>query len=128
MAESATTIVTIPAIEADLDLTWVRKYRDGVDGRLLAISYQHTSYFPGLSGPVLHYQLPNGRVVLTWPDPDGHQFIYEDSQEPAQDLDEGAYEVLHGMWDDVRDSFQSVLLKAFGDAAVKAMLTAVSTN
>jgi hypothetical protein len=127
MTEMVTTQVVVPAIEAHLDLSAVRRFGTGRDGRLVAIGYVHEKYFPNLSGPVLHFQLPDGRVVLTWPDTDGYNLIWKETQERAE-VDEGAAEVLHLMWDQVNASFQGELLNFFGHAAVEAIAEAVCTT
>ncbi|WP_018685330.1 hypothetical protein [Actinokineospora enzanensis] len=127
MTEMVTTQVVVPAVDAQLDLSAVRRFGTGQDGRLIAIGYVHEDYFPNLSGPVLHFQLPDGQVVLTWPDTDGYNLIWKESQERAE-VDEGAAEVLHMMWDQVNASFQCDLMKLFGHAAVEAIAKAVSST
>ena len=127
MTETVTTQVVVPDVDAQLDLSAVRQFGNGRDGRLVAIGYVHEAYFPSLSGPVLHFQIPDGRVVLTWPDPDGYHLIWKENQEPAE-VAEGAAEILHMMWDQVNAGFQRELLKLFGHAAVEAIAKAVSTT
>lgn len=127
MPKTATTKVTIPAVKAKLDLSAVREFCKGEDGRLIAIGYVHEPYYPHLSGPVLHFQLPDDRVVLTVPDPDGFRLVWKGSNEAAT-VDKGADEVLQLMWDQVNAAFQSNLLEAFGTAAVTALASALSTS
>lgn len=127
MPKTATSKVTVPAVEAELDLSAVRQFGNGQDGRLIAIGYVHEPYYPHLSGPVLHFQLPDDRIVLTVPDPDGFRLVWKDNQELAT-VDEGTAEVVHLMWGQVNAAFQSNLLEAFGTAAVKALASALSTS
>lgn len=125
MTEMVTTQVTVPALHAQLDLSAVQQFANGTDGQLVAIGYAHAEYFPDLSGPVLHFRLPDGRVVLTQPDMDGYNLIWKENRKRA-DVDEGVAEVVHVMWDQVNTSFQRELLKSFGRAAVEAIGHAVS--
>jgi len=121
-----TTFVTVPAITVELQLSDLARFGDGENGRLIAISYQHEPFYPHLSGPVLHFQLPDGRVVLTSPDPDGYELRWQDGKRAQGSVDAGAAEVLHLMWDQVDASFQDTLLGTFGDAVVRALSDTLS--
>ncbi len=125
MPDNATTI-TIPAIEVEIDLSNVRQFRNGSDGRLIAISYSHEPYYPSQSGPVLHFELPDGRVVVTMPYED-FELRWKDTNQRAV-VDEGAAEVVHILWDHVNGSFQDVLVEAFGKAAARALAKAFSST
>ncbi|ONI88079.1 hypothetical protein ALI22I_20280 [Saccharothrix sp. ALI-22-I] len=127
MTRSTPLAITVPAIDAELDVSAVQRFGNGEDGRLIAISYKHESFYPHLSGPVLHFRLPDGRVVLTEPNPDGYDLVWEADQEPAT-IDPGAHEVLHMMWDNVNTAVLDVLSAKFGDAAVKALAESLGAS
>lgn len=113
-------------VQAELNLSTLRSYAAGEDGRLISISYRHEDYCPHLSGVVLHYELADGRVVLTDPDPDGYELRWREDMTSAHDVPEGAAEVLHMMWDEVNAAIETTLRKQFGDNAVKAIVTALN--
>jgi hypothetical protein len=97
-------------VQADLNLSTLRRYAAGKDGRLTSISYQHEDYYPHLSGVVLHYELPDGRIVVTDPDPDGYTLRWREDMTVAEDIGEGAAEVLHEMWDEVNAAIETMFL------------------
>lgn len=104
---SAETTVTVIGFESVLDLPSVKKFRNGEDGTLVAIDYRYDPHYPNLSGPVLHFQLPDGRTVLTIPDGDGSfdLFWMETQRYTNGGLDAGAWEVLHMMRSEIVTAF-----------------------
>lgn len=109
--------VTVDGFESLLNLPSVLKYRDGEDGRLVAIDYRHDPIYPQLSGPLLHFQLPSGTVVVTVPDGDGSFDLAWKDGPIASDIDEGAREVLHMMRGEIVAAFDR-LTRRFLSAAV----------
>jgi hypothetical protein len=126
MPEMVTTQVTVPAVKAHLDLSAVRRFANGQHGQLVAIDYVHEEYLPDLVGPVLHFQIPDGRVLLTRPDEDGYDLIWKETGEVAV-IDGDAFNVVADMWNEVNESFRE-LLKLFGRAAVETIAKAVITR
>jgi hypothetical protein len=122
--EDATEITVL--VQAEVDLSSLRRYAVSEDGRLISISYQHEDYYPHFSGVVLHFELPNGRVVVTYPDPDGFTLLWREDMTPADDVPDGASDVLHAMWDQVNAAIETTLRQRFGSNAAEAIVTALS--
>jgi hypothetical protein len=115
-------------VQATLDLSTLGTYATGEDGRLISLSYHHEDFYPALSGIVLHYKLPTGRVVVTYPDPDGFTLLWRDDMTVAKDIDEGAEQVLHTMWDVVNSLFETTLRKQFGMNTAQAIVAALNAG
>jgi len=121
-----TTTITVSSVTAELDLDVVVQHADGPHGRLIAIGHQCEPYPPHVPRPVLHFQLPDGRVVLTCPDTYGdYRLVWRDTKGAAR-IDDDLTEVLHQMWWQVNDGLQNTLLPEFADAATRALSDTLS--
>lgn len=110
--------VTVDGFESLLNLPSVRKFRTGEDGTLVAIDYRHDTIYPQLSGPELHFQLPDGRTVVTVSDGQGSfDLAWKDGPLANGEVDEGAHEVLHMMRGEIAAAFDR-LTRQFLAAAV----------
>ncbi|CAL9677539.1 hypothetical protein SUDANB95_07864 (plasmid) [Actinosynnema sp. ALI-1.44] len=116
--------VTVPAVRANVDLTPLLSYLDGEDGKLVEITFHHEPHYPHLSGPVLRYRLPDGRVVRTQPTIEGFDLCWDDTRQEAV-IDAGASEVLHTMWDALNTALQKMLLPKFYEEAAASISGAI---
>lgn len=114
------TTVTVTGFESLLDLPSVKQFRTSEDGTLLAIDYNYAEGYPHLSGPVLHFQLPDGRIVITVPDGDGGFDLAwkENGMRTASDeVSPLAWEAIHMMRGEIDAAFDR-LTRQFLVAAV----------
>jgi hypothetical protein len=120
--------VAVTDVESMLHLPSVKKFRTGEDGTLVRIDYRYDPYYPHVSGPLLHFQLPDGRTVLTAPDGDGgFQLAWADTLRYANgQVDDGAIEVIHLMWGEITEAFHT-LTRRLLDAAIIDLGDALST-
>jgi len=119
-----TTKLDIGATSVEIDLTSLPTDYDDI-GHVTGLGYHHQPYYPTQSGPVIEFELIDGRGLRIRPDGDQScEAVWLDGGSTLTPAERSAEldDVMHMLWDAVNTAYQVAILPALFTATSKVLV------